>query len=223
MKARLKFTKTGPIRFVGHLDFMRTLQKLFRRAGIPVAYSEGFSPHQNFSIAAPLPVGTTSEGDYLDMQLTHAFDKGELASLLAKANQAAPPGVRFLTARILEEGETAGMAAVAASSYVVELQDSLVDAGILQAFMDQEQILVLKINKKGKSKEQDLRPGILAFDLEDGKLHMTLATGSVFNIKPETVLSLLLEFAGTPAGQDVHYRVHRTELYRQADGKLVPL
>ena len=66
-KLRLKFSKNGPIKFIGHLDVMRYFQKAIRRADIDIKYSEGFSPHQILSFAQPLSVGATSDGEYLDM------------------------------------------------------------------------------------------------------------------------------------------------------------
>ena len=60
MKVRIKFSKQGPVKFVGHLDTMRYFQKAIRRAGLPVAFSGGYSPHMIMSFAAPLGVGTTS-------------------------------------------------------------------------------------------------------------------------------------------------------------------
>ena len=57
MKTRIKFSKEGNLRFVGHLDMMRYFQKANRRAELPVAYSEGFHPHQIMSFAAPLGMG----------------------------------------------------------------------------------------------------------------------------------------------------------------------
>ena len=73
MKVRIKFTKTGHMKFVGHLDTMRYFQKAIRRAGLPVAFSGGYSPHMILSFAAPLGVGTTSLGEYFDMELTEAL------------------------------------------------------------------------------------------------------------------------------------------------------
>lgn len=69
MKLRIKFKKYGPVRFVGHLDVMRFFQKALRRAGIDVTYTTGFSPHQVMSFAAPLGVGLTSNGEYMDIQV----------------------------------------------------------------------------------------------------------------------------------------------------------
>ena len=57
------------MKFIGHLDMMRYFQKAIRRANIPIAYSGGFSPHQIMSFAAPLGVGITSDGEYLDIEV----------------------------------------------------------------------------------------------------------------------------------------------------------
>ena len=70
MKVRVKFEKTGPMKYIGHLDMMRFFQKAIRRAGIDVAYSEGFSPHMIMSFAYPLGVGMTSSGEYFDLEKT---------------------------------------------------------------------------------------------------------------------------------------------------------
>ena len=62
-KTRMRFTKTGNVRFIGHLDLMRFFQKAVRRAGLKVAFSQGYSPHQLMSFASPLGVGQTTDGD----------------------------------------------------------------------------------------------------------------------------------------------------------------
>ena len=69
MKLRIQFSKYGPLRFIGHLDVMRFFQKAIRRAGIDIAYSSGFSPHQIMSFASPLGLGVESRGEYLDIQV----------------------------------------------------------------------------------------------------------------------------------------------------------
>lgn len=69
MRIRIKFKKYGAMKFIGHLDMMRYFQKAMRRAEIDICYSEGFSPHQIMSFAAPLGVGITSDGEYLDIEV----------------------------------------------------------------------------------------------------------------------------------------------------------
>ena len=69
MKLRVKFSKTGHMKFIGHLDLMRFFQKAIRRSKIDIKYSEGFSPHQIMSFAAPLGLGIESFGEYMDIEL----------------------------------------------------------------------------------------------------------------------------------------------------------
>ena len=69
MKIRIKFSKQGNLRFVGHLDMMRYFQKANRRAELPIAYSEGFSPHQIMSFAAPLGMGLEGLAEYFDIRI----------------------------------------------------------------------------------------------------------------------------------------------------------
>ena len=76
MKVRIRFSKTGALVYIGHLDVMRYFQKLFRRSGIPVAYTEGFSPHQILSFSHPLPLGMESAGEYADVELTCRITSG---------------------------------------------------------------------------------------------------------------------------------------------------
>ena len=78
MKVRIKFSKTGHMKFVGHLDTMRYFQKAIRRSGLPVAFSGGYSPHMIMSFAAPLGVGTTSLGEYFDVELTETVATDEI-------------------------------------------------------------------------------------------------------------------------------------------------
>ncbi|MEE1114778.1 MAG: TIGR03936 family radical SAM-associated protein, partial [Eubacterium sp.] len=82
MKARIKFTKTGPIKYIGHLDTMRYFQKALRRAAIPVTLSEGFSPHMLMSFASPLGVGKTSSGEYFDVDLKEEMTSREIVDRL---------------------------------------------------------------------------------------------------------------------------------------------
>ena len=69
MKIRLRFSKQGQMKFIGHLDMVRYFQKVMRRSEVDVAYSEGFSPHQKMSFASPLSVGVLSRGEYFDLKL----------------------------------------------------------------------------------------------------------------------------------------------------------
>ncbi len=116
MKIRIKFAKYGIMRFIGHLDMVRYFQKAMRRADIDIAYSEGYSPHQIMSFAAPLGVGITSEGEYMDIEV-HSSKSSEEA--LRALNEVMAEGVSVLEYRKLPEGAKNAMSSVAAADYLV--------------------------------------------------------------------------------------------------------
>ena len=77
MKVRIKFRKYGILRFIGHLDVMRYFQKAMRRADIPIAFTGGYSPHMIMSFAQPLGIGLTSDGEYMDIELTDSISSAK--------------------------------------------------------------------------------------------------------------------------------------------------
>nr|MCR4763293.1 TIGR03936 family radical SAM-associated protein [Lachnospiraceae bacterium] len=117
---RLKFSKNGPIRFVGHLDVMRYMQKANRRAKLPMRYSEGFSPHQIMSFALPLSVGATSDGEYLDMSLTRELPPEEIVEEL---NKVMHEGIEAKACELLPEHASKAMTVIAAAKYRLTLRD----------------------------------------------------------------------------------------------------
>ena len=82
LKVRIRFSKKGPVKFVGRLDTMRYFQKAVRRAGLPAAFSGGYSPHMIMSFAAPLGVGVESEGEYFDLELSEDLPTEEVRQRL---------------------------------------------------------------------------------------------------------------------------------------------
>lgn len=207
MKIRIKFSKQGVMKFIGHLDIMRYFQKAIRRADIDIVYSEGFSPHMVMSFAAPLGVGLTSNGEYMDIEV-----KGSLSSkeAIARLNAVMADGIEILSWRQVPEGKAGkAMSLVAAADYTVTVPAGILSenvrkdaAGMLEAFMGQEEITVIKKSKKSE-KEADIKPMIYSLSLlsedteEDAiRVKMQLATGSAANLKPELVMEAFAAFAG---------------------------
>lgn len=210
MKLRIKFKKYGPIRFIGHLDVMRFFQKAIRRAGIDVTYTTGFSPHQVMSFAAPLGVGLSSNGEYMDIQVNSMPESrnGVTACqiLTNQLNNASVKGLDVISARILPEDAGNAMASVAAASYTVRFREGrqpafyssaavdLIDNFIstaLDAFLTKEEILITKETKRG-TREVNLRPGIYELTWSDNAFHMLVDASSAGNIKPGQVIEALL-------------------------------
>ncbi len=214
LKLRIKYTKTGVLRFIGHLDIMRLFQKAIRRAKLDVAYSKGFSPHQIISFAAPMPLGMTSEGEYFDGDFASVTSTQDMMDRL---NATMPEGVKVLDIVQLEEGAKPSMSVVTASDYYIYKNDECENdylhnlSGALESFMAQETI---EIMKKTKTKEEmsDIKPGIYKLEKKDDGIYMLLASGSVLNLKPELVVEALCKYLGLEYNR-YDYMVHRLETY----------
>jgi len=92
MRLCLKYSLEEEGCFLSHLDLMRLMERAFRRANLPLAFSEGFNPHPRVSFASALAVGVTSEGEYLDVQLRENIPIQEVQKRL---NMALPSGIRY--------------------------------------------------------------------------------------------------------------------------------
>ena len=117
-KIRIKFAKTGLMIFLGHLDLMRCFQKIIRRAGIPVAYSKGYSPHQIMSFAQPLGVGCESEGEYMDLEMEELLD---LEIIHNKMQRECPAGLEIKEIALLSVPLANAMAEVERASYILDI------------------------------------------------------------------------------------------------------
>ncbi len=126
LNVRIQFQKYGPMKFVGHLDIMRYFQKAIRRAGIAIAYSEGYSPHQLMSFAAPLGVGLTSDGEYFDIRVNApSFGEEERKRL----DNAMANGISILGFQVLPEMTKPSMSLVAAADYLIYVKPEYLEPG----------------------------------------------------------------------------------------------
>lgn len=213
MKVRIKFSKQGVMKFIGHLDVMRYFQKALRRAEIDVKFSEGMSPHMIMSFAAPLGVGLTSDGEYVDIELRTPVSSREG---IERLNREMVEGMEILDFRQIEEGKAGkAMSLVAAADYTVRFRSGLAPGGDWQSdlsgFFARKSILVTKETKKGES-EIDIRPMIYELSVNGGVVSMKLATGSAANLKPELVMEAYADWKGlelAPYGLEVN----RCEVY----------
>ena len=219
MKARIKFRKYGVMKFIGHLDIMRYFQKVMRRADIPIAFTQGFSPHMIMSFAQPLGVGVTSDAEYFDIELTEPISSKRAIEQMNKVNVEGIEIVSFV--EIPDDKKCSGMTIVAGAEYAVSLLESNKTSDItkeitdewkekIAAFMAQHEIRILKQTKRSE-KEVDIKPMIYDMEVCDNRICMFLATGSEQNLKPDLVMKAFLDFAGEPEDTPLHY--HRLEVY----------
>ena len=216
MRMRVKFTKTGPVKWIGHLDVMRYFQKALRRAEIPAAFSGGFSPHMLMSFAAPLGVGITSDAEYFDIDLAQEISSAEMVSRL---NAQMTEGVRVLSAvRIGEDKNAKGMSLVAAAAYEVRFRASrpfLPENWEISfaSFMEQPEIRVMRKTKRSEA-ETDIRPWIYGWETAPDRISLLLSAGSVHNLKPELVVQAFAAGLGIEVPGDA-LMIHRKEIYAE--------
>ena len=118
MKLRMQITKDKDIRFISHLEYVRTIGRAIRRAKLPAAYSEGFNPHLKFSLASALGVGVVSYTEFVEIELAEPMEVEKAAVAL---DAALPRGIRVLAADAVDTHHAALMSQAAGASYRVTL------------------------------------------------------------------------------------------------------
>lgn len=213
------------MKFIGHLDMVRYFQKAFRRANVDTAYSNGFSPHQLISFAAPLSLGLTSRGEYMDL-IVHSTEDSQ--TMMERINREMVDGVRILSwHQIADESKhTNAMSIVAAADYEISFRDLTAFQNNyqhpLQEFLQQEHIIAKKKTKKSE-KEMDIRPLIYDWQIEETSIFLKLATGSVENLKPEFVMETFCKQMGA-SFHPFSLLICRLDMYAQdAEGKFISL
>ena len=244
MKIRMRFSKGGTLKFIGHLDVMRFFQKTFRRAQLDMIYSQGFNPHPLLSFASPLGVGLTSDGEYLDIQLNTCGTSKELMDLVNSAltSEGLTREITIHSVKKLPDDAKTSMALVAAADYRMDLKDGYESYMIpdfaekFLNFLQQDSIVITKQTKKGEA-EIDLKPWIyqVAFDEKDfsektnqpvretvavdytpgQRIFLQLSAGSSINIRPEQVVEAFLKSEGLDY-YPFAWQIHRLEMYADA-------
>lgn len=228
MRYVIKYTKDSSIKFVAHLDLMRTIQRVVRRAGLPVEYSRGFNPHMTLSLAQPLSVGVYSEGEYLDTVFNEEIDT-EFAK--KSLNDNSPMGIRFTQViKVVQEGEKKvpqTMALVEAASYDIKIKYSNTEQleSELKLLTSKEEWLALKKSKSGE-KMIDIKPMIkkINYSINDDGLHINtlVSAGSRENLSPE-LLSNYIKDNTSNSLTDAFVDIKRNEIYTSNNGKLVSI
>lgn len=228
MRYLIKFTKESEIKFVGHLDLMRTIQRMMKRSGLPIVYSQGFNPHINLSLAQPLAVGVYSGGDYFDVQLHEEVDVQKIKDAL---NSSAPPGIRILeVAGIREEDNKKvfkSMAAIDAASYTIRIRYSDVSKleSELGALLGEKQWVTLK-KSKSVEKEVDIKPMVIDMDFRiTGDIlivEATVSCGSKENLSPELLAQFIKNHTSNYVAE-AFTDIRRNEMYAAKGSKLIPL
>lgn len=203
-RIRVRYAKRGPMRFTSHRDFARALERALRRAGVPIAFSQGFTPHPKISYASAAPTGAASEAEYLELGLREPMEPAQLVSAL---DAALSPGLDVIEAVAVPATGGGSLAdRLEASHWRIELVGVSVAelAAAVRAFEDAEEVLVERRTKQGR-RSVDVRPAVVM-------LHPSAAPSAVNDapcailegvvrqvtpsVRPDDVLSGLRAVAG---------------------------
>ena len=213
IRMRVKYSKQGLMKFIGHLDMMRYFQKACRRAGIDVTYTEGMSPHMSMSFAFPLGVGMTSDSEYVDVDINTPLSGDEI---IERLNRSAPEGIRFLkAAQIGITKAEKGMNLVARADYTLSFREGAEwDDAWKEDFVSFLASDTISVMKKGKrtEKEINIRPLIYESDFTEDGLMLGLCAGNENNIRPELVMQAFAEATGRTF-EPFMFRINRDEVY----------
>ena len=215
---RLLFSKTGRAQYLSHLDLMRTMQRVFQRAGVGIRHTEGFNPHAYISVALPLSVGVESVCELLDFELVDGTPLETLPTLLTAHM---PEGIEVLAAY---EAERKVKDIVWLRLSGVLEYDDISSRGDLVAplreFFAREQILVTKLTKKKEKTEIDIAPLLRDLAIFIGRVPgeetpRVFVGATVAAQNPSVSPSLLLEALGQNAPELVpdFAQFSREELY----------
>lgn len=198
MIARIKYAKRDVLKYISHLDLQRCFHRLMRRAEIEMRYSEGFNPHPKVSYAMAMPVGMTSEGEYLDVEILTSKKENEIQEQL---NKYAPKGLEILQVKIIDKPVKSLTSIINEGIFIINMP--LTDCYTLEEIekifdniMSKDTIEITKKNKKGKEVIKNIRPFIKTMEILDIietslKFKIRISIGSRENLNPRVLMDYM--------------------------------
>ena len=209
---RMKFEKRDEVKYIGHLDTMRTFTRCIKKTNLPIKFSSGFNPRVQLAFALPLAVGVTSECEYFDLELNGDVETQEVIDEL---NKNFPDGFKILTCEKLEKAKGL-MSLVTEANYEITVlvstdnNEELVSK--LKEAFDQPQVLVTKQAKNGKEEEIDIKPLIIELEVVDLKYNTIVVkvhcqAGSKNNLNPNYIVQVIKNVI--PEDELDDFNIHR--------------
>ena len=200
----LRFSRTGAVKFISHLEQIEVFRRAARRGGLPIAFTAGFSPQVKCSFGPPISVGNESLCEYMELYFIQNIDA---QTILEKFSAVLPAGFKILSAKRRPLKFPAIDILVNAVEY--EIENAEITEKEIEEFLSQETIFVEK-EKKGKTVAIDAKPLIKTMSVKNEKMKLVLRLGEGKSIKPEIILKNLLKNKGNYAKI---YIIRRTCLY----------
>ena len=228
MRYLIKYSKESEIKFIAHLDLMRTIQKVIKRSDLPIEYSKGFNPHMAVSIAQPLSVGVYSKGEYMDVVFNEELEE---KFIMDKMNENTPRGIKILdVVKVIPtpgKKQLQAMAIIDAAKYTIKLKCTMAPEvkEILNRICEAEEWNIMKKSKSGE-KMVNIKPLVHKFEYEVDNLELQISAliscGSRDNLSAQLLADYMkekIEFINKEAFVDIV----REEMYAYKNEKLVTL
>jgi radical SAM-linked protein len=185
LRVRVRFSKQGDLRLIGHRDLMRCFERLFRRAALTLSFSEGFHPKPRMTFPLALAVGIEGLDEVMELELAETITADEL---LRRISPHAPAGLSFRSIELLPEG--AKKAGVRSVSYEATIPDAD-QAGLAERIERLLAATSCPIERPRGRAAIDVRPLLSELSLADGVLHMRLHVDTRGSVGPREVLTAL--------------------------------
>ncbi|SKB59076.1 radical SAM-linked protein [Acetoanaerobium noterae] len=197
MLVRIKYSKLGDISYISHLDIIKLMERIVRRTGLKLSYSEGFNPHPKTAFSPALQLGVQSHCEYLDMEFDEAVEED---LLIQKLNEKTVEGINFIEAKILTDKVDSLVAFITHSRYEIAVDEEdenkiLKIISAINKINNTNEMLLTKKTKKGNIKEYNVKEYIGTIDFErksDGlSIFVDICSGSVKSINPKKIIELV--------------------------------
>ena len=194
MLLRTRFARRQPLRYISHLEIMTLFRRAFRRAELPVTYSQGYNPLINLSMGQPLSVGMTGGSEYYDLELKKEIKADDYVE---RVNNSLPSGIEILAAREVPSGVKSLQAVVNTAIYSFDMEfssSSVKENKLLEEFLNLSEIKIIRHRRNKKDRELDLKPMIYDGEIKDtGRWQFTVSTGSSGNVRWGEIIRALEE------------------------------
>lgn len=213
---RVKYDKDDSVKFVSHLETISTFQRALRRSGLKVTHSQGFNPQMHLVFGLPIPVGVTSQAEYVDIYFDEDYSvdevKKSLMNELTKGFIVKDAGVRNIKKKIMTD--------IFYAEYYLKFTSELGYHEIAKKLNDIKEMSVIKY-KKNKEKVIELKPKLLlSLPFDDGLFIFCLAGGQN-NLHPRLLIQGIKENIDETIEEE---GIHRLEIYvNRNDKKALPL
>lgn len=215
LKIRVAYTKKNEARYIAHLDLTRVFDRALRRAGIEVAYSEGFNPHPKIAFGPPLPVGVEGEREYVDIGIKITPDSDPVIfvdKILKRLQEQLPEGIEIVGSTILPQPNKALMAVIDLACYSAEVplfvptQQRVLEEAC-RNWLAREEVIAVR-SQKGRKVSRDIRPFVKEIVVlsqespERYRIKFDIITGNSGSVRPLEVLQSVSSLEGVQIDMD---------------------